>query len=177
MKTTSHITIIAALIALLVPATVSANVYEDRLKEAFDNITNAVPLEDLSQMHTIYSDPETGVKEGQLDVYKFTIDSEDMGLINDAKRVYEQVNGNSSADIYTLWWNDNDDGTFQATACITALKMPSRWAWTVTTAILWALSPPMTRNTARPTPSSGVKTLTTASVVESSPPMLLSSPK
>lgn len=113
MKTTSNITIIAALIALLVPATVSANVYEDRLKQAFDNITNAVPLEDLSQMHTTYTDPETGVKEGQLDVIKFSIDSENMNLINDAKRVYEQVNGNSSADIYTLWWNDNDDGTFQ----------------------------------------------------------------
>jgi len=113
MKTTSHITIIAALIALLVPAMASANVYEDRLKEAFDNITKAVPIEDLSQMHTTYTDPETGVKEGQLDVIKFTIDSENMGLINNAKRVYEQVNGNSNADIYTLWWNDNDDGTFQ----------------------------------------------------------------
>ena len=112
MKTTSHI-IIATLIALLVPATASANVYEDRLKEAFDDIINAVPLEDLSQMHTIYTDPETGVKEGQLDVIKFTIDSENVGLINNAKRVYEQVNGNSTADIYTLWWNDNDDGTFQ----------------------------------------------------------------
>ena len=112
MKTTNHITIIAALIALLVPATVSANVYEDRLKEAFDNITNAVPLEDLSQLHTTYTDPETGVKEGQLDVYKFTIGSEDMNLLNNAKRVYEQMNGNSTADIYTLWWNDNDDGTF-----------------------------------------------------------------
>ncbi len=112
MKTTNHITIIAALIALLVPATVSANVYEDRLKEAFDNIINAVPLEDLSQMHTTYTDPETGVKEGQLDVYKFTIGSKNMNLINNAKRVYEQMNGNSTADIYTLWWNDNDDGTF-----------------------------------------------------------------
>ena len=113
MKTISHITIITALIALLVPAMASANVYEDRLKEAFDNITNAVPLEDLSQMHTTYTDPETGVKEGQLDVIKFTIGNENMNLINDAKRVYEQVNGNSSADIYVLWWNDNDDGTFQ----------------------------------------------------------------
>ena len=112
MKTTNHI-IIATLIALLVPATASANVYEDRLKEAFDDIINAVPLEDLSQMYTIYTDPETGVKEGQLDVIKFTIGSENVGLINNAKRVYEQVNGNSNADIYTLWWNDNDDGTFQ----------------------------------------------------------------
>ncbi len=112
MKTTSYI-IIATLIALLVPATASANVYEDRLKEAFDDIINAVPIDDLSQMHTSYTDPETGVKEGQLDVIKFTLGSENVGLINNAKRVYEQVNGNSSADIYTLWWNDNDDGTFQ----------------------------------------------------------------
>ena len=112
MKTTNYI-IIATLIALLVPATASANVYEDRLKEAFDDIISAVLLEDLSQMHTTYTDPETGVKEGQLDVIKFTIDSENVDLINNAKRVYEQVNGNSTADIYTLWWNDNDDGTFQ----------------------------------------------------------------
>ena len=118
MKTTSHITIIAALIALLVPATVSANVYEDRLKEAFDNIVNAVPLEDLSQMHTTYTDPETGVKEGQLDVYKFSIDSENMNLINDAKRVYEQLDDNMEnnlalrGEIYTLWWT-NHDYTFQ----------------------------------------------------------------
>lgn len=118
MKTLNNIIvtttiIMVAIMALLTSFTASANVYEDRLKEAFDNITNAVPLEDLSQMHTTYTDPETGVKEGQLDVYKFTIDSENMGLINNAKRVYEQVNGNSTADIYTLWWNDNHDVTFQ----------------------------------------------------------------
>jgi len=118
MKTLNNIIvtttiIMVAIMALLTSFTASANVYEDRLKEAFDNIINAVPLEDLSQMHTSYTDPETGVKEGQLDVIKFTIDSENMGLINNAKRVYEQVNGNSTTDIYTLWWNDNDDGTFQ----------------------------------------------------------------
>ena len=116
MKTTNYI-IIATLIALLVPTTASANVYEDRLKEAFDDIISAVSFpfsdKDVSQMHTIYSDPETGVKEGQLDVYKFTIDSEDMKLINNAKKAYEQLNGNSNADVYTLWWNDNDDGSFQ----------------------------------------------------------------
>ena len=119
MKTLNNIIIVTttiimvAIMALLASFTASANVYEDRLKQAFDNIINAVPLEDLSQMHTAYTDPETGIKEGQLDVYKFTIGSENMGLINNAKRVYEQVNGSSSADIYTLWWNDNDGGTFQ----------------------------------------------------------------
>ena len=116
MNTTNHI-IIATLFALLMPTVASANVYEDRLKEAFDDIISAVSFpfsdKDLSQFHNIYSDPETGIKEGQLDVYKFTIDSEDMELINNAKKVYEQVNGNSNADVFVLWWNDNDDGTFQ----------------------------------------------------------------
>ena len=110
MKTTNYI-IIATLIALLVPATASANVYEDRLKEAFDDIISAVSFpfsdKDASQMHTIYSDPETGVKEGQLDVYKFTLDRNGIDLINNAKEAYEQLNGNSNADVYTLWWNDN----------------------------------------------------------------------
>lgn len=112
MNTTNHI-IIATLIALLVPATASANVYEDRLKEAFNDIINAVPHEDLSQMHTTYTAPETGVKEGQLDVYKFTIDSGNVGLINNAKKVYEEVNGNDNADVYTLWINDNGEWNTQ----------------------------------------------------------------
>ena len=112
MKTTNHI-IIATLIALLVPAVAGANIYEDRLKEAFGDIVNAVPHKDLSQMHTTYTDPETGVKEGLLDVYKFTIDSGNVGLINNAKEAYEQLNGNSNADVIVLWWNDNDDGSFQ----------------------------------------------------------------
>lgn len=112
MKTTNYI-IIATLIALLVPATASANVYEDRLKEAFDDIISAVPHEDISHYHNIYSDPKTGIKEGQLDVYKFTIDRNRIDLINNAKRVYEQVNGNSDADVYTLWINDNGEWNTQ----------------------------------------------------------------
>ena len=100
--------------AILMPIVASANVYEDRLKEAFDGIISAVSIEDLSQMHTIYTDPETGVKEGQLDVYKFTIDSEYIHLINYAKLVYEQISDDldkeliSKSELYTLWWtNDN----------------------------------------------------------------------
>ena len=108
MKTTSFI-IIATLIALLVPTRASANVYEERLKEAFDDIISAVSLSSREHLLTIYSDPETGTKDGQLDVYKFTIDHNGMELINNAKRVYEQVNGNDNADVYTLWINDNGD--------------------------------------------------------------------
>ena len=63
-----------AFMALLTSFTASANVYEDRLKEAFDDIISAVsfPFSDKEpqQMHNIYSNPETGIKEGQLDVYK-----------------------------------------------------------------------------------------------------------
>ena len=108
------ITIIMVMImALLTSFTINANVYEDRLQTAFDNIINTVPLESREHMVSIYSDPETGTKEGHLDVYKFTIDHEGMDLINDAKKIYEQINGNNIAEIYTLWWNDNDDGSFQ----------------------------------------------------------------
>ena len=106
-----------AIMALLTSFTASANVYEDRLKEAFDDIISAVsfPFSDKEpqQMHNIYSNPETGVKEGKLDVYKFTIDRESIDLIDNAKKVYEEVNGNSYADVYTLWINDNGEWNTQ----------------------------------------------------------------
>lgn len=103
------ITVIMVMIMVLLTSfTVNANVYEDRLQTAFDDIMNAVSLTSREQMVNIYSDPETGVKEGQLDVFKFTIDRSGIDLINEAKRVYEQMNGNSDADVFVLWWNEND---------------------------------------------------------------------
>ena len=106
------ITIIMMIImAMLASFTASANVYEDRLQTAFDNIINTVSLDSREQMVSIYSDPETGNMEGQLDVFKFTIDSNDIDLINDAKRVYEQISDNfdnSNKELYVLWWNEND---------------------------------------------------------------------
>ena len=101
---------IIALVTILMPIVAGANVYQDRLQTAFDDIISAVPLSSREQMVSIYSDPETGIKEGQLDVFKFTIDSNDMNLINDAKRVYEQISDNldnSKKEVYVLWWNDN----------------------------------------------------------------------
>ncbi len=100
--------IMVMMMVLLTSLTVNANVYEDKLQTAFDDIMNAVSLTSREQMVNIYSDPETGVKEGQLDVFKFTIDRSGIDLINDAKRVYEQMNGNSDADVFVLWWNEND---------------------------------------------------------------------
>ena len=106
------ITVITVIImALITSFTASANVYEDRLQTAFGDIINAVSLSSREHMLSIYSDPETGIKEGQLDVYKFTIDRNGIDLINDAKRVYEQISDdldNSKKELYVLWWNDND---------------------------------------------------------------------
>ena len=118
MKTQNSIiatmTVITVMImALLTTFTVNANVYEDRLQTAFDDIINAVSLSSREHMLNIYSNPETGVKEGQLDVYKFTIDHESIYLINNAKKVYEEVNGNDNADVYTLWINDNGEWNTQ----------------------------------------------------------------
>ena len=112
------ITVITVMImALLTSLTASANVYEDRLNEAFNEIINDAMFpfsnKDASQFHNIYSNPETGVKEGQLDVFKFTIDSESIDLINAAQKVYEQICEDhrndliSTKELYTLWWNDN----------------------------------------------------------------------
>ena len=106
------ITVITVMMmALLTSFTASANVYEDRLQTAFGDIINAVSISSREHMLSIYSDPETGNKEGQLDVYKFTIDRNGIDLINDAKRVYEQISDNldnSKKELYVLWWNDND---------------------------------------------------------------------
>jgi len=104
-----------AVMALLTSFTASANVYEDRLNEAFDDLISAVAINDMSQTHNIYTNPETGVKEGQLDVYKFTIGNEGMDLINAAKEVYEQISKDqdkgliTNKELYTLWWSNNAD--------------------------------------------------------------------
>lgn len=120
MKTQNSIiatvTVITVLVlALLTSFTASANVYEDRLKEAFNDIINAVSLDSKKQMISIYTDPETGIKEGQLDAFKFAIDRNDIDLINNAKRVYEQISDDmdnkliSKRELYTLWWTNHDN--------------------------------------------------------------------
>lgn len=120
MKTQNSIIATVTVITVLVLAlfssfTASANVYEDRLKEAFNDIISAVSLDSKKQMISIYTDPETGIKEGQLDAFKFAIDRNDIDLINNAKRVYEQISDDmdnkliSQRELYTLWWTDHDN--------------------------------------------------------------------
>ena len=109
------ITVITVIImAMLTAFTASANIYEDRLQKAFDDIMSTVSLSSREQLVSIYSDPETGIKEGQLDVFKFTIDREGIDLINDAKSIFEQIGDDhrndliSTKELYNLWWNDNN---------------------------------------------------------------------
>jgi hypothetical protein len=63
MKTTNHI-IIATLIALLMPVVASANVYENRVKEALENITQKAKISNIGLTYSTNTDPETGQKDG-----------------------------------------------------------------------------------------------------------------
>ena len=115
MKTISYI--IAILTAALVPATVSANDQEERLKEAFECIIKAAQFTSLNEVHNYFSDPKTGEREGKLDLIVYTLPPEGMYLIDAAREVYEQINRNGSdsdqtlnSNLYTLWMNTANKG-------------------------------------------------------------------
>ena len=116
MKTTNHI-IIATLIALLMPVVASANVYENRVKEALENITQKAKISNIGLTYCTNTDPETGQKDGELRVVKFKLGSRDAYLIDQAVSVYQQINADSREGevpyLYTLWFNsDNKDRTY-----------------------------------------------------------------
>ena len=116
MKTTSHI-IIATLIALLMPVVASANVYENRVKEALENITQKAKISNIGLTYSTNTDPETGQKDGELRIVKFKLGSRDAYLIDQAVSVYQQINADSREGevpyLYTLWFNsDNKDRTY-----------------------------------------------------------------
>ena len=116
MKTTSHI-IITTLIALLMPAMASANVYENRVKEALENISQKAKISNIGLTYSTNTDPETGQRDGELRVVMFKLGSRDIYLIDQAVSVYQQINDDSRDGevpyLYTLWFNsDNKDRTY-----------------------------------------------------------------
>ena len=116
MKTTSHI-IIVMLFALLMPALASANVYENRVKEALENISQKAKISNIGLTYSANTDPETGGTDGELRVVKFKLGSRDMYLIDQAVSVYQQINDDSRDGevpyLYTLWFNSgNKDRTY-----------------------------------------------------------------
>ena len=114
MKTISYI--IAIVTASLAPAVASANDYEDRLNDALECIIKAAKFTSLNEVHNYFSDPETGMKEGKLDLVMFSLPPEGMYLIDAAREVYEQINRSSNSDqmhdneLYTLWMNSANKG-------------------------------------------------------------------
>ena len=115
MKTTRHI--IFTLIALLLPAMASANVFENRVKQALENITQKANISNIGLTYSINTDPETGNKDGELRIVKFKLGSRDIYLIDEAVAVYQQINDDSRDGevpyLYTLWFNsDNKDRTY-----------------------------------------------------------------
>lgn len=112
MKTIIYI--IAILAAALTPPAASANDYEDRLNDAFQCIINAAQFTSLNEVHNHFSDPETGTREGKLDLIVFTLPQEGIYLIDAAKGVYEQINRSSNSaknldnELYTLWMNNGN---------------------------------------------------------------------
>jgi hypothetical protein len=116
MKTTSHI-IIVMLLALLMPALASANVYENRVKEALENISQKAKISNIGLTYSTNTDPETGQKDGELRVVMFKLGNRDFHLIDQAVSVYQQINADSREGevpyLYTLWFNsDNKDRTY-----------------------------------------------------------------
>ena len=115
MKTTSHI--IVTLIALLLPAVASANVYENRVKEALENITQKANISNIGLTYSTNPDPETGGKDGELRIVKFKLGRPDIYLINQAVAVYLEINEDTKEGdvpyLYTLWFNTaNGDRTY-----------------------------------------------------------------
>ena len=116
MKTTCHI-IIVTLIALLLPAMASANVYENRVKQALENITQKANISNIGLTYSTNTDSETGQKDGELRIVKFKLGSRDIYLIDQAVAVYQQINDDSRDGevpyLYSLWFNTaNNDRTY-----------------------------------------------------------------
>ena len=111
MKTFRYIT---ALVAILLPVMANANIYENRIKEALENITQNANCSSLGLTYCTHGDPETKEKDGELQIIKFKMGSRDTYLIDRAISVYQQINDDSKNGevpyLYTMWWSTaNED--------------------------------------------------------------------
>ena len=104
---------IIALVAILMPIVASANIYENRIKEALENITQNANSSSLGLTYCTHDDPETGQKDGELHIVKFKLGPREAHLIEQAKAVYHLINEESKKEqvpyLYTMWWNTTND--------------------------------------------------------------------
>ena len=77
---------LAAGILMLMPLTAHAQGF---IKRAFNVLITSEPAQ-VESSHKLNKNPETGVKEGQLDVYEFTIPASHHDLVEDVERAFEQ---------------------------------------------------------------------------------------
>lgn len=77
---------IAVGIMLMLPLALQA---QENIKKAFDALINDNSA-DISTTHKLNRDPETGKKEGQLDVYEFTIPVTQKQLVKNVERAFEK---------------------------------------------------------------------------------------
>ena len=77
---------LAAGILMLMPLTAHAQGF---IKRAFNVLITSEPAQ-VESSHKLNKNPETGVKEGQLDVYEFTIPISHHDLVDNVERAFEQ---------------------------------------------------------------------------------------
>ena len=77
---------LAAGILMLMPLTAHAQGF---IKRAFNVLITSEPAQ-VESSHKLNKNPETGVKEGQLDVYEFTIPLSHHDLVDNVERAFEE---------------------------------------------------------------------------------------
>ena len=90
---------IAVGIMLMLPLALQA---QENIKKAFDTLVKDDKAK-VSASHKLNRDPETGKKEGQLDVYEFTIPYSENLLVKNIENAFDKDSGKaytvSSGDI------------------------------------------------------------------------------
>ena len=114
MKTYRNIIV---LFVLLMPVIASANDYENRVKEALENIAQNGSSRSLGVTYSAHADPETGQNDGELRIAKFKLGPREAYLLEKAKAVYQLISNDSQTgkvpNLYTMWMNtDNQDWTY-----------------------------------------------------------------
>ena len=114
MKTFRNIILLAI---VLMPVMASANVYENKIKEALENIAQKANNSSFGLTYSVHEDPETGQNDGELRIAKFKLGPREAHLIDQAKAIYQLINEDSQSGqvpyLYTLWLNTaNQDRTY-----------------------------------------------------------------
>lgn len=108
---------IITLVAFLISLMANANNYENRVKEALENITQNANNSSIGLTYSAHSDSETQENDGELHIVKFKLGPREAYLIEKAKAVYQLINNDSQTGkvpyLYTMWLNTaNQDRTY-----------------------------------------------------------------